>query len=226
MHVSVDTRSRYTTRGYGIRLGWGRRPALIVIDFQRALTEASSQYGHDYDEEIAATVELLSEARRAAIPITHTVIGYSPGSLDANIMLQKIPGMKDFIFGTETTEIDSRVTPLPNEYVIEKRVQSAFFGTMLSTFLTMRAVDTLVVAGCTTSGCVRATVTDAAAYGYRSMVVAEAVGDIAQEPHECSLFDLQAKVADVVPLDEALAEIRQRPAPAVQDQVPFPATGT
>lgn len=213
MYVSQETKRDYSRRGYGIRLGWGHKPALVVIDYQRCLTEEAFQYGHNYDPEIAATAELLAEARRARIPVAHTVIGYTPGVLDAGIMLIKIPGMKNFIFGTEATEIDSRVAPMPGELIIEKTAQSAFFGTPLNTYLTMRSVDTIVVAGCTASGCVRATVTDAAAYGYRPIVVADAVGDIASEPRECSFFDMEAKVADVVGLEEALQAIRRQAQP-------------
>jgi maleamate amidohydrolase len=208
MAVSQETKRDYSRRGYGIRLGWGKRPALVVIDFQRCLTDESYQYGHNYDDEIAATAELLSEARRARIPIAHTVIGYTPGTLDAGIMLIKIPGMKDFIFGSEATEFDARVAPTAGELIIEKTTQSAFFGTPFNTYLTMRSVDTLIVAGCTASGCVRATVTDASAYGYRPMVVAEAVGDIADEPRDGSFFDMESKVADVVTLAETLDELR------------------
>jgi maleamate amidohydrolase len=214
--ISDRTRDQYHQRGYGTSVGPGHTPAIIVVDFQRSLTEYDKfPLAWNYDREVEATAQLLRAARQTQCPVILTAIGYAPGGVDGGVVIKKIPGLVDFEVGSEWVEIDPRIRPLEGDYVLVKRVQSAFFGTMLHTFLTVRQVDTLIVTGCTTSGCVRATVTDACSWGYRVILIPECIGDQAPEPHAQNLFDMQAKNGDLMPLDEALAYLGKLQDPSI-----------
>ena len=196
--ISERTREQYRNRGFGTTLGPGARPALIVVDFQRSLTDqAMFVLAWNYDNEVLATAQLLTVARQAQCPVILTAIGYSKGGVDGGVVIKKVPGLVDFEVGSEWVDIDPRLQPQPRDYVLVKRAQSAFFGTMLHTYLTVRNVETLIVTGCTTSGCVRATVTDACSWGYRVILVPECIGDQAPEPHIRNLFDMQAMNGDL-----------------------------
>jgi maleamate amidohydrolase len=213
--VSDNTRNQYRRRGYGTLVGVGKSPAIIVVDFQRSLTEHDRfPLAWNYDAEVEATRQLIEAGREASIPIVFTAIGYESGGMDGGILVRKIPGLVDFKLDSEWVEIDKRIAPQSTDYVVVKRMQSAFFGTMLHTYLTVRQVDTVLIAGCTTSGCVRATVTDACSWGFRVMLVPECIGDQAPEPHEQNLFDMQAKNGDLFPLKEAISYLRNTRAPA------------
>jgi nicotinamidase-related amidase len=209
--VSDGTRRQYDVRGYGHRLGFGQRPAVIVVDFQRNLTEHGSSFpfAWNYDGEIAATRRLVDAARAAGAPIVFTVVAYEPGAIDGGILAEKIPGLKDFVVGTPDVDVDPRLDPRAEDFIVVKKVQSAFFGTVLSTFLTARRIDTTLIAGCTTSGCVRATVCDSCSHGFRTMLVVDCVGDQAPEPHASNLFDMGAKNADLIDIDEAVDYLQQ-----------------
>jgi maleamate amidohydrolase len=214
--VSDNTRNQYRRRGYGTLVGVGNSPAVIVVDFQRSLTEYDRfPLAWNYDAEVEATRQLVAAARDSMVPIVFTAIGYEAGGMDGGILVRKIPGLRKFEVGSEWVEIDKRIAPESTDYVLVKRMQSAFFGTMLHTYLTVKGVDTVLVAGCTTSGCVRATVTDACSWGFRVMLVPECIGDQAPEPHEQNLFDMQAKNGDLMALQDAIAYV-QNVGPRVQ----------
>lgn len=202
--VVADALATYSRSGIGRRVGFGERPAVLVVDLQNGFTDPASPVGDDLDVVVAATAELLAFARQLRLPIAFTAVGFHPSRRDGEVWLRKMPGLEALVEGTRWCEIDERVRPEPDEPVWRKRASSAFFGTPLLTFLTAARVDTLIVAGCVTSGCVRATVVDAVSWGYRTIVPSECVGDRAAGPHAWNLFDIDAKYADVEPLARVL----------------------
>jgi maleamate amidohydrolase len=196
----------FAQRGFGLRIGFGERPALVVIDLMRAFTDASMPLGANLDREIEATRTLLAAAREAGIPVFYTVVAYEEQDIrDAGIWALKQKGVMTLRAGTLAVELDPRLGRLEDEPIILKKYASAFFGTDFIARLNSRRVDTLLIAGCTTSGCVRATAVDALQLGLRPIVIREAVGDRAEPAHRQSLFDLDAKYADVVALEEAVS---------------------
>lgn len=200
--MSSDT-ELYQKRGFMSRVGFGERPALLVVDFIKGFTDLKSPLASNLDAEIAATKQLLDLARAKGLPVHFTTTGYAAGGADAGVFIKKVPSLSVLKIGHEWLEIDERLAPRPNESVWLKKYASAFFGTALAATLTAARVDTLIVTGCTTSGCVRASAVDSCQNGFRTIVVREAVGDRAQGPHEANLFDLDAKYADV----ESLADV-------------------
>jgi nicotinamidase-related amidase len=198
--MSSDTQL-YQQRGFMSRVGFGTRPALLIIDFIKGFTDLNSPLASNLDAEIAATKQLLDLARAKGLPVHFTTTGYAEGATDAGVFIKKVPSLGVLKIGHEWLEIDERLAPLPHEHVWLKKYASAFFGTALAATLTAARVDTLIVTGCTTSGCVRASAVDSCQNGFRTIVVREAVGDRAQAPHEANLFDLDAKYADVESLE-------------------------
>jgi maleamate amidohydrolase len=182
-------------------LGVGRRPALIVIDFIRAYTEPSSPlYAESVIGAVAATKPLLDVARERRIAIVFTRVLYHKNGLDGGLFVRKVPALRRLVEGEPLAEIVAELPPTAGDVVIVKQYASAFFGTSLAGLLTAAGIDTLVITGCSTSGCVRATAVDAMQYGFRPIVVRECVADRRPEPHEANLFDIQAKYGDVLPL--------------------------
>jgi nicotinamidase-related amidase len=185
----------------------GRRPALIVIDFVGAyVTPGSPLYGEGCLAARAPAATLLGLARAAGIPCIHTNLAYQKGGRDGGLFFQKLPALACFEDGRhpEYCVFATGLEPRPGETVITKQYASAFFGTTLAPTLTALGVDTLLIAGVSTSGCIRATAVDCVQHGFVPLVVREAVGDRAPGPHEANLYDLQAKYAEVV----ALADVR------------------
>ncbi|HZU04621.1 MAG TPA: isochorismatase family protein [Chloroflexota bacterium] len=204
----------FAQRGFGLRIGFGERPALVVIDFMNAFTDPTLPLGANLDREIEATVRVLTAAREAAIPIFYTVVYYEERDLqDAGVWALKQKGIVTLRAGTPAVELDARLGRRPDEAVILKKYASAFFGTDFISRLNARRVDTLLITGCTTSGCVRATAVDALQLGLRPVVIREAVGDRAEPAHRQSLFDLEQKYADVVSVEEVLAYLATRRQP-------------
>jgi maleamate amidohydrolase len=186
----------YDRRGYGFEVGLGERPAVLVIDFSIAFTRGTDKFpGGGYDSQVARTRELL-DAARPGVPVLYTTIAYDPDMHDAGLWAVKIPWIDALRFGSREVEIDERLAPRPDEPVLVKKFPSAFFGTDLDRRLRARGVDTLIVAGCTTSACVRASVVDAMQHGYRTTIAADAVGDITQALHRVHLADLRSRYAD------------------------------
>jgi maleamate amidohydrolase len=194
---SRQIRSIYERSGIGARVGFGSRPAILVVDFQRGFTDPDCPVGGDLSKEIAATRDLLVVARRKKHPIAYTAVGFHESARDGRTWLRKMPGLAVLKENSCWCEIDSRLKPKGGEPVWIKRAPSAFFGTPLIPFLTAASVDTLIVVGCVTSGCIRATTVDAVSFGYRTVVPVECVGDRAAGPHHSNLFDIDAKYADV-----------------------------
>jgi len=199
----------FRQRGFGLRIGFGERPALLVIDMVKAFTDPAMMLGADLDAQVAAISPLLGVAHERGIPVIFSTVMYHEADFrDAGIWALKQKGVATLKAGTEAVEVDPRLDRQPGDSLLVKKYASCFFGTDLVPRLTSRQVDTLIITGCTTSGCVRATAVDAVQTGFRPMVVREAVGDRSAAAHAQSLFDLDAKYADVVSLDETLTYLR------------------
>ncbi len=203
-----DTLDDYQSKGLAVRMGFGARPVLLVVDFINGFTDPSSPLGGDLTSELAATNELLTGFRAAGLPVVFTTIAYEPDLRDAGMWIKKVPSLEVLIKGSKMVEIDNRVEPRTGEYVVSKKFASAFFGTDLDTYLKARGVDTIIMAGCTTSGCIRSSAIDSIQSGYYTIVVREAVGDRAEGPHDANLFDIEAKYGDVVGLQDAFNYLR------------------
>ena len=194
-----ETLESYQSKGFAERSGFGKRPALLVVDFINGFTDPQSPLGGDFSSELAATKELLDVFRAAALPIAFTTIEYDADFRDAGVFIKKVPALAVLLRGSPMCAIDARVQPQTGEYIISKKFASSFFGTNLDSHLKGRGVDTVIMTGCTTSGCIRSSAIDSLQYGFYTIVVADAVGDRAAGPHEANLFDIDAKYGDVVP---------------------------
>jgi nicotinamidase-related amidase len=200
----------YRRQGFANRVGFGTRPALLIIDFIKGFTSPMSPLAANFDGEINATSQLLSTARSKGLGIHFTTTAYDEGYDDAGVFIKKVPSLSVLRQGDPLTEVDERLHPLPGEHLWCKKYASAFFGTALASTLTATRVDTLIIAGCTTSGCVRASAVDSCQHGFITVVVREAVGDRAKAPHEANLFDIDSKYGDVVSLVEALEYLQKQ----------------
>jgi nicotinamidase-related amidase len=200
-----DTTRMYERRGFSRDVGFGDAPALVVIDLINAFTDPGSDLGSDVDDVVEATGRLVATFREHDLPRYFTTVAYEESYGDAGVFIEKVPALRELRLGTEAVEVDERIAPVGDERVILKKYASAFFGTDLGTELTTDGADTLVLAGVTTSGCVRATAIDSLQHGYRTVVPEDAVGDRATGPHRANLFDIDAKYGDVV-TTEAVVE--------------------
>ncbi len=185
----------------------GRKPALLVVDFVRAYLVPGSPLYAGVEDARAAAEKLLGLARSAGIPVFLTNVVYEPGGADGGVFFRKLPVLSCFERGRhpELAAFAEGLEPRAGETVISKQYASAFFGTPLDAKLKALGVDTLLIAGVSTSGCVRATVVDACQHGFVPLVVRDAVGDRHPEPHEANLFDMKAKYAEVVSLADVAA---------------------
>ena len=199
-----DVQQDYQRKGLGESVGFGQRPAIVVVDFIKSFTDPASPLGSNLDAEVEATARLLALARRKRLPTVFTTVAYDPNLREAGVFVKKLPALKLLVRGSEAVEVDPRLGMLPDEHLIVKSYASAFFGTALGSLLVSQGVDTVIVTGCTTSGCVRATAVDSMQHGFRTIVPRQCVGDRAEMPHEANLFDINAKYGDVVDLDEVL----------------------
>ena len=213
MPQKEDKHAIYQRAQLGHKLGYGKHPAIVVVDFQIGFTAPErSPLAGNLDAEVAATNTVIAAARKKNVPVIFTVVGYDPHRQDdAGLWPEKAPSLRLLKLGSELVELDPRLNRSPEDLVIVKKYASGFFGTYLASTLTMRAVDTVIVTGCTTSGCVRATVMDALAHGFRPIIPVEAVGDRAQEPHEANLFDIGSKYGDVVSTQEIIDYLERLP---------------
>jgi nicotinamidase-related amidase len=197
-----DTLRSYQDKGFAERAGFGNRPALLIVDFINGFTDPASPLGGDFSTEVAVTAKLLAAFRAASLPIAYTTIEYDADFRDAGVFIKKVPSLAVLLRGSPMCEIDARLRPMSGEYIASKKYASAFFGTNMDTYFRTHGVDTVVITGATTSGCVRASAVDSLQYGFYTIVVSDAVGDRAQGPHDANLFDMDAKYADVMPSAE------------------------
>jgi maleamate amidohydrolase len=188
-------------------LPFGEHPALLIVDFVMAYLEPSSPLYAGVEDALASNEVLLAAARAAGVPVIFTNVEYEPGGADGGLFYRKIPALKHFDKGSPLGAFPLSLQPQSGELIITKQFASAFFGTPLASNLTARGIDTLLITGLSTSGCVRATALDALQNGFAPFVVREACGDRHPAPHDANLFDLQAKYAEVISETEALAYI-------------------
>ena len=195
----------YRRQSIGHRIGCGQAPALLIIDFVNGFMDAGVLGGGNIAAAVGKTVPLLAAFRRAGRPVVHTRVVYAEDGSDAGVFGLKMPGAVKLTESNPASHIVAELAPLPGEYIVRKTQASAFYETGLAGWLIHRKVDTLFVAGCTTSGCVRASVIDAISRNFRPLVIRECVGDRALGPHEANLFDMDQKYADVIDLGSALS---------------------
>lgn len=189
--------SNFST-GFGGTLQLGRRPLVLSIDIMRAYFDPDSPLCLPSTSSLESAGRVVEAARDAGVPVMHTRTIYGPGGIDGGLFLRKVPALELLIGNNEMNEIMPPVAPLEDELVLVKQYASAFFGTSLSSTLQSNGIDTLVIVGVSTSGCIRATAVDAMQYGFISAVVQDAVGDRTHDVHESNLFDLGAKYSQVV----------------------------
>jgi len=194
------------------RIGFGKRAAILVVDFIRAYTTPGAPlYAAPVVEAVRETVDVLAAARRKGVLVVYTRVIYSPSGIDGGIFVQKVPVLRTMVEGEPLAEIVPELPPAATDVILNKQYASAFFGTSLAAMLTAQGVDTVIITGCSTSGCVRATAVDGMQYGFRVIVPRECVGDRRVEPHEANLFDINSKYGDVVSRAETLAWLEALP---------------
>jgi nicotinamidase-related amidase len=200
-------REVYERAGLGRSLRLGTRPAVLVVDFSCGFTDPGCPLGADLTPEVEATRRLLDTAREKGLPVIFTTIGFDPSGKDGGLWLEKAPALASLELGGRWVEIDPRLGRRDDEPIVLKKGASGFFGTNLASILVSQGVDTVILCGATTSGCIRATAIDLLQYGWPTIVPRECVGDRAQAPHEANLFDIQQKYGDVVAVEEVLAAL-------------------
>jgi nicotinamidase-related amidase len=204
----LATLALYRSRGLGSRVGFGSRPAVVVVDYIVGFTDPSSPLGGDFTRELRATKFLLNAMRRRRFPVFFTTTAYDQAMTEAGVFVRKVPSLAVLQRGSRLVEIDPSLKRRKDEVVIEKQYASAFFGTPLASTLHAQGVDTLIVTGCTTSGCVRATAVDGLQHGLRVIVPRECVGDRAAGPHEANLIDIDGKYGDVMRVKDVIALVK------------------
>ncbi len=197
-----DLAENYAT--FNGHLTFGSQPALLIVDMAMAYFDLSSPLYAGAEKVLASNIRLIEAARSAKVPVIFTKVVYSPGGANGGLFYQKVPALKVFDEGSPLGEFPDGMEPEVSEKVVIKQYPSAFFGTDLSTYLTETGTDSLLIAGMSTSGCVRATALDALQHGFAPFVVRDGCGDRHPAPHESNLFDLQAKYAEVIGEVEAV----------------------
>ncbi|GAA4491102.1 isochorismatase family protein [Gluconacetobacter aggeris] len=200
----------YARQGFGRELGIVGQVGLLIVDFVNGFADPAAFGGGNIPQAIARTRPLLDTARRLGWPVAHTRIVFADDGADANVFSAKVPSMLGLTEDNPASAIVPELAPVAGEYVVRKTVPSAFSGTPLAAWYAHRGVQTLVVAGCVTSGCVRASVIDAMSLGFRPIVVSDCVGDRAIGPHEANLFDMAQKCGDVMDYDTLLSRLSNR----------------
>lgn len=186
-------------------LAFGQRPALLIVDFAMAYLDPASPLFAGAEAALASNVRLLAAARGAGVPVIFTRVEYTPGGANGGLFYRKIPALKVFDAGSPLGEFPASLQPEAGETVVTKQFASAFFGTSLAAILSDKGIDTLLITGMSTSGCVRATALDALQHGFAPFVISDACGDRHAAPHSANLFDLQAKYAEVISEEQAIS---------------------
>ncbi|HNP65033.1 MAG TPA: isochorismatase family protein [Woeseiaceae bacterium] len=196
-------------KAYDNRLGFGRRPALILVDFVQAYFDRGCDLYAGVENALASALRVRNAARGAGIPVIYTNVVYHSDGADGGVFFRKAPVLKNFVLGNPMGDWPKDLQPAAGELVISKQYPSAFFGTSLASTLRVMEIDTLVITGVTTSGCIRATCVDAMSHGFIPIVVEDACGDRHEAPHNANLFDMNAKYADVVTEVEAVDYLKK-----------------
>ena len=205
--MSKNLDEDYAAAGFGNSLTPGKKPALVIIDFVDAYLNPTSPLYAGVEKALESAEKILNAARSANLPIIFTNVEFTPGGKDGGVFFKKVGALKNFEKGNALGAFPKNVAPKGNEIVVTKQYASAFFGTSLASTLTAAGVDTLLITGVSTSGCVRATTVDAVQHGFIPLVIRDAVGDRDERPHEANLFDMQAKYAEVISQEDALKYI-------------------
>lgn len=218
LHRHLDElRERYLDRDWGGRVGFGRRPAVVVIDLAELWTQPNTPMGSSLESVVNACVRLVAAARSSGVPVYFTTFAYDEADAPTphDFKLRRSLGSSD----TRRLVIDERLGRRPDEKILRKPYASAFKGTHLHDLLAARGIDTLVIAGVSTSHCVYATCRDATD-SFRVIVPREAVGDRCELLHEVNLFDIDVDLGDVLPLDDVIAQLRA----SINDADPVPSS--
>lgn len=202
----ADVDADYAAAGFGGVLGFGKRPALVLIDMAMAYFEPSGPLYAEVEPVLEACIPLADAARKACIPVIFTRVDYAH-PLDGGLFRRKIAALTCFESGNPLADFHDRLRPQPGDLVLSKQYPSAFFGTALASMLTAARVDSLLITGLSTSGCVRATAVDALCHGFIPLVVTDCVGDRSAAVHSANLFDIQAKTADLVSSADVIARL-------------------
>lgn len=205
---AIDLDSDYQRAGFGATLPFGRKPAVVVVDVVQAyVLPGSGLYAPGFVDALDPIRRIVAAARNAGVPVIFTRVAYDAGGRDGGLFFRKVPALRAFVPGSPLGAYAPGLEPLEGETVVTKQYASAFFGTSLASTLTACGIDTVIVTGFSTSGCVRATALDALQHGFAPFVVREACGERDTRPQEANLFDLQAKYAEVVGEAQALAHL-------------------
>ena len=191
-------------RAFANRVGFGKRPALVLVDFAHAYFDHSSELYAGVESALASALRIRQAARAAGVLVVLTEVVYQEGGINGGRFYEKAKPLHNFIRGRKTAAFAEGLVPHADEIVVSKQYPSAFFGTSLAATLTAGGIDSVILTGLSTSGCVRASCVDSMSHGFRTIVVADACGDRHPTPHEANLFDMNAKYADVVSEAETL----------------------
>jgi maleamate amidohydrolase len=205
--MTDDIDTDYARAGFGGALTFGARPALVVIDVVMAYFDKESPLYAGVEDALASNVRLVAAFRAAGAPVVFTNVVYQAGGLDGGVFFRKVPALKAFLAGSPLGAFPPSLQPRADELVVSKQYPSAFFGTPLAATLHAAGVDTVVLGGFSTSGCVRASALDALQYGFTPFVVREACGDRDPRPHDANLFDIQAKIGEVASEADIIARL-------------------
>ncbi|MEK9678894.1 MAG: isochorismatase family protein [Rhodospirillaceae bacterium] len=197
----------YERQNFGNQSGFGERPALLIVDFVNGFADPDAFGGGNIDGAIANTKRLLAACRKKNVPVAFTRVVYADDGSDAGVFCLKAPGLRGLTEDVPASQVVDDLEPIEGEYIVRKTQPSAFFGTSLQSWLTVKKVDTMIVTGCTTSGCVRASVIDSMSYNFKTIVASDCVGDRAIGPHDANLFDMAQKYADLMTADEVMARL-------------------
>ena len=206
--MTQDLSANYK-KAYDNRLGFGEKPALILVDFVQAYFDENCALYAGVEDALASALRVREHARAAGIPVIYTNVVYYEEGRDGGVFFRKAPVLKNFLVGDPMGGWPAGLQPADDELVVSKQYPSAFFGTSLASDLQGMGVDTLIITGVTTSGCIRATCVDAMSNGFIPIVVADACGDRHEAPHEANLFDMNAKYADVIGESETIEYLQQ-----------------
>jgi maleamate amidohydrolase len=205
--MSDDLLANYQ-RAYSNKAGFGKSPALVLIDFAHAYFDKDCDLYAGVEDALASALRVRAVAHEVGVPVILTEVSYQKGGMNGGRFFEKAKPLKAFVKGEKTAGFADGLVPFDDELVITKQYPSAFFGTSLASTLTAAGIDSVILTGLTTSGCVRASCVDSMSHGFTTSVVREACGDRHAAPHEANLFDMNAKYADVVSEDEIIAYLR------------------
>ena len=198
----------YRAQGFGHRVGIGARPALCIVDFVNGFVDPAIFGGGNILPAVARTKGLLAAARQRGLPVAFSRVVYAADGSDDCAFVRKVPALATLTEDAPSSQVVAELAPKPGELILRKTQPSAFFGTGYAERLRQLGIDTVIVAGCTTSGCVRATVVDAMSHDFRTILARDCVGDRSLAAHEANLFDMEQKYADLMDAGAIIATLR------------------